>query len=242
MTDLLPVTEVDRFEARIHAVVEDAGALPIKDADEFELGSFALQEVTRLYKEIEAFVEPFRKLAKANYDGVLARKRTLLTPLAEAGKDLKAKLASFHDRQERARLEAEKAALEAARLKALAEHEAKIEETIDAGDEETAERLMDTVPAINPKDLQEKLPVAAPPKVEGTSFRVRWTGELAPGRDDSIRKLCAAIARGKPGASPALVKINQTEINRLASSLHEDLNRLDIGLIARRHKDVAQRV
>lgn len=231
-TDLLPPDAMDQFQGRIHAIALEVDELVVDNDDVAGLANRTLHEVKRLKASIIEFIEPFRLATKRAYDETLERKKQLVVPLEASEAKLKGSLATWHEGQERLRLAAESAALATAKEAAQRDHDTKIEEAIDRGDETTAEHLMNVPPAIESQHLPPV--VKPPPKLEGTSYRKRWVAECS-----DIKALCRAIAEGR--VSPDLVKLNQTEANRMAGALKEQLTRLNAGLIARERTDVAVR-
>jgi hypothetical protein len=234
MGELIPRQDVDRFEGRIAQIVQVSQDIEIHTDRQFLEANSMLREVNELYKTIAEFIEPFRKAAKANYDTVLARKKALLEPLKAGAQDeLKRKLAAWKQQEDRKRRAAKERALQAAQKEAEAAQEQKVADAMEAGDFETAEKVMDAEPLPDPEAVD--LPPDVP-KAHGVQYRERWTAEAS-----DLKKLCQAIADGKPGATLDLIKLDTTKANAMARHMKEELTRLDIGLRAVKHTDVAVR-
>lgn len=199
----------------------DIKAVAISDHDGYLAAGDALKTIKALAKRLEAArkdqVKPL-DAAKAEIQDFFRPKADLLASLE---KSIKAEIVKYDDfledqrrkaeaeererqRKERERLEAE--AAERDRLKAEAEENGDdIDDLFSGGVDDTP---IPVVPAI---------PVPETPKIEGASFRTKYTAEVV-----DVLALCRAIADCK--IAPNLISVNQSALNKMASALEENFN------------------
>lgn len=186
--------EREREGATLAAYAHD---LAIADADTFTAAATWVREVaTPLKAQIRETFRPRIEQAHALHKGLLADERRFLGPVEDAERIVRGKLADYDQDQarlrreaeaaaqrERERLEREARAQAAAVQRALhaAAEDRRLAEAVAleaAGDTTGAAHLIAAplvVPVVAPAPVfQPRPPVAAPPRVEGVSFRDEW--------------------------------------------------------------------
>lgn len=174
-----------------------ASELVIDVPDKFETAARWLREVVApLKRTITETFRPRIEEAHALHKGLLADEKRFLAPVEEADRLVRGKLAAYEAEQARLRREAEAAAqrererlerearelaaAEQRRLQTEAE-DRRLQEAVQleaAGDRDGAERMIAApvaAPVVTPATVfVPRPPIAAPPKVEGVSFRTEF--------------------------------------------------------------------
>lgn len=168
---ILDATEQE-LGKEVSAVEYQALNVVIMNDDDYRTAGDATSEVKKMQKKVEEYWEPMRVSAKKTYDDVLDHKKEMLTPLKNAEKILKSKMANYVMEQERKRKEQEEA------MKKLAEAavDKKIQEAIDAqsrGDEAAAEFAMAEAEVYDNAAVNGAI-VKQSPKANGVSTSKAW--------------------------------------------------------------------
>lgn len=218
--EIIPAAELAAVEETATSIVDFVFQFEIQSDEDFKIAGEELKRTTAAIKEIEAFFEPMRKSTYDAYKAVNARKKQVLDPVELARDQLRALVREYHQKVEQERVKLERAALEKARKEAEAAREKEILESIDSGDEEKAEHLMNTTPVVAPPQVAI---TKEAPKIEGVSYRDVWSGAVIGStekeQEESLKLLCAAIGAGT--APVSLVTINQAMLNVLAKSMKD---------------------
>lgn len=166
-------TEIEqRQRVLIDNAFLDAQELVVCDDESYESAATLARSIKQMESKVTAYWEELRKPAKAAYDAVLAKKKQMLTPLAEAERELKRKMGAYQRQVEEnaRRIEQERRAAaeaEQARLMAVAEESRNNGDTLAA---EMAEMEAEIMTAA------AEAAVVAPviPKAAGVSKRKDW--------------------------------------------------------------------
>lgn len=196
---------------RTGALVAQARALVIADADSYQNAGAFLTGVKALRKEIDATFDPVVRKAHEAHRAACDAKKKHEAPLVEAEGIVKRAISAYVTAEEqRRRQEAAEAAAKARREaeeRALAEAAA----LEAAGEKEQAERVIEEVEMAPP-------PPPPPPavKAQGVSTREKWTAEVV-----DFAALVRAVAAGR--APMALLSVNQSALNKQAEALKGEL-------------------
>lgn len=101
---------LDVVECTENVLAEETGLIEMRvqntaivSDDDYVATAEIVKSVKRLQKQVVEYWEPLRISAKATYDDVLRRKKEMLTPLEDAEKTLKSKIADYLLEKERKR-------------------------------------------------------------------------------------------------------------------------------------------
>lgn len=192
--------DVATLEHEAQALTTQATALAVTDAASFERASEFLKGIATYIKRVGDVLDPIVDAAHQAHKVAVRQRDALLGPAKSAKLVLGGRMATWEQEQARLRREAaeaaqrererlerearERAEAQQRRLQAEAE-ERRLEEAARleaAGDTAGAERLVSepvAAPVVTPAPIFAPRPmVAAPPKVEGVSFRTDWDFEI----------------------------------------------------------------
>lgn len=161
-----------KYLARSRAFVAEAEAFSIQDDEDWDEAARAVRNVKRMQGELKDYWEPLRVSAKEAYDAVLGRKRLMMTPLDEAEKILRTKMADYVENRDREAREAG----ETMRREALAEKERRLEEAARAeaaGDTAAAEYARAEAEVLESTGLTGRVQSAVP-RADGVTVSKSW--------------------------------------------------------------------
>jgi hypothetical protein len=211
-----------------------AAALVIRDSAGFERAAEMLRAIKVYLRRVSDVFDPICDAAFKAHKTACAQRDGMKRHAVEAETAIKGRMATWEQEQERLRREAEAAAqrererLEAEAL-AVAQAEQKrlrdeaqekiLREALEheaAGDTEAATFLLEEpvyVPVVTPAPVfTPPVRVAAPPRVDGVSFRDTYRAEVT-----DLMALVQAVAKGQ--APLTLLKADETALNGMARSL-----------------------
>lgn len=202
--------EVQRLSQSAQALLDAAGE-PITTAVAYEGAVAALKNVKGRYNELDerekTITKPINDSLKAIRD--LFRGPKDLLQKAEAA--LKRGILTYQQEEERKRQEAQREAERAAEAERqrLAKLAVKAEER---GDTAKAEQFQERAAVVVPPIVQSEKP-----KVAGIATRKDWKAEVT-----DLSALIKAVAEGK--APARLLKVDSTELSKMARAMQADLN------------------
>ena len=172
MTTLEQVNQQE-VEQKTSLAVQKANGLTIDSNPSYESAAEMLKAVKSLQKEVKATFDPVCKATNDAWKAATAARKKHSEPLETAEGIIKRKLGTYHQEQEKKRLEVEQRERE--RLKREAEDE-RLEAATNAeaaGDDAAAEQLLNA--PIIPAPVRSNF---TPPKVAGVAQRTNWKFEI----------------------------------------------------------------
>lgn len=225
--DAPPAAEEIKHQAL--SIVEQAGALAVRNADDYARAGELLLAIKGVRAKIDAAFDPIVAAAHQAHKVAVAQKKAQDEPLARAEAIIKPRMSAWAVEEERKR-QAEQARLQAeadkkaheeavaaakARAKAEAEALAAARRLEKAGDAAGAQAVLDEAAAVPPPPPPMPAPAvvvpSAVPRVAGVAPVKRWTFEITD-RPAAIR---AALAN--PALS-FLVTLDETAMGRLVTA------------------------
>jgi hypothetical protein len=219
---------------------------------EAEAANEALGKVKTLAKQIAAAKDAERRPLNDRLKAISAQYEPAEKLLNEAETTLKFALSDFRNAEtkrlaEQKRLADEAAAKERAKLEEAARldrerAQAKAQALIDAGKPERADAILAQAESSAAAKESVAAMVAAPskptaaPVFKGASFRKVWKGRVV-----SLEKFLAFLAQSDVYKAEEFVDVNQTALNRVATSLHERMGRAIPGTEAYEDESVGAR-
>lgn len=212
------VTDQDKTIATIEQEVlpfvqqADLIAAGIKDDASYTGALEYLQTVEKKRKMVKFALDPFRVATREAYDKVLANIKKWTDPLDACRAKVEPVAFAWHQEQERKR-QAEQLRLAAeARRNEEDERLRQAESAAAAGDQATAENLLNE-PFVPTTTVLPR----STPKVDGTAVTVRWSAEVT-----DLRALVKAVYEGK--APLAAIIASQQVLDQLARAQKAELN------------------
>lgn len=188
-----------QISGRAGELVSMASRCVIQTDEDLEKASDLLKFIKTTYKKAEEERKSITDPINASVKILNSRFKTITDPLANAEKDIKAKILSYElEKRKKAEEEARRQAEEAARLA----EEARLLEKVDSGELDIFADPVDPAPI----DIVDPVPMAPPAPIRGsygstTSIVKRWTYEVTD---------IAALAN----ACPDLVSVVSSAINQ----------------------------
>lgn len=202
MTDLL-IPDAELLQQEHAGLLVDARAVLVTDAASYTVAANIGKALTARIRFVESFFQPIKQSIDAAKKTVLDREKLVLSPLKAGRARTDGLLKDYNDEQERQRQLAEKQAKEDAQLAEAVHHEA-------LGDQMAAEA------ALNGQGLVNVTVPPAVPKLDGTSFPMRYSAEVT-----DLLALVKAVAAGQ--VPLAYVQANESVLNQQARALKESL-------------------
>lgn len=171
MSNTIAIQE-QQMGAEVSRIEQAAAGIVIIGEDTYQFAAGMLMNVKAQQKAVTEFFEPLRVTTKSAYDAVLKRRKDMTTPLDNAEKVIKDKMAAYQQEVERKRREQE---AELRRL-AEAERERSFAAAVAAeasGDALSAEMAMTEAEVMDDAAAAIQVQVAAP-KAKGISTRTGW--------------------------------------------------------------------
>lgn len=183
----------------------------IQTSGDYEAAATQLATIKSKAKELESQRKAITKPLDDAKRQVMDLFRQPLQFLSDAEGVIKQGMAAFTREQERLRLEQQRKAEEAAR-KERERLERRAAKAAEKGQEDKAFELQAQAETVHP-------PVVAfeKPQARGVSVRQNWKAEVV-----DFQALVRAVAEGK--APARLLKVDQTELNKLAKALQDELS------------------
>ena len=234
MSDL-PAQKYDAFITRVIEANDAANTASIDTEDQCLQAESALRNIRMLHDTLFDFIEPFWRASKEAHEKNVKRKNDLLGEkhgLKRAERVLKQKIVRFRDDQEADRQRLARKLTEQAREDAETERDMRAEHARAEGDEELAKGIESLPVAFTPPVIREA--VTSP----DLQFRDRWSATL---EDGGLTKLCKAISDSDLPLPEDLLVLNPTVANAMARALKEEVNRLDIGLVATNNRELVMK-
>lgn len=165
---------IEKFEKKIDVFPEQAKRIIVHNQKTLTVANEFLLDIKRMRKEINDTFDPIIDKAHKAHKEAIAKKKKYEAPLIEAEKAVKLQIGSYVSEQERLKREAEEKARkeEEERLRIEEEKIKEAKSLMAAGEEETAEKVLDEIP------LQKIQDLPAIPGLTDTSVKMIWKWAL----------------------------------------------------------------
>lgn len=156
----------------VKTLVDQAGAIVVKDHATYELAAGVLVSVKNGIKEVKKYWDDPIKKQQAALDSLKDKRNSMLDPLIQAEVGLKIAINDFRIKDDLERKAREEIARKAVEAKAREEQQALAKEMEAFGNAEVAAKIASAPVVVPPVVVQSA------PKVAGVSFRDDWRAEV----------------------------------------------------------------
>lgn len=165
----------NELRAAGNATVESARAIKIADNADYEGAGKFLVEIKQRAKQVEGYWKPLKEKARAAWQEIVDKEKTMLSPLSEAETTIKREMVRYSAEQEAAR----RAAEAEARRRQQEERDRLLAEAIAAEKAGNAASAAASVAmAEMVEDMAAPAVVAEAPKAAGVSVRKTWKARV----------------------------------------------------------------
>jgi hypothetical protein len=167
-------TSLEKLEQEALGYPEKASGIIVHSNETLNAANEFLKSVKGMIKEIKDAFSPMKKKAKDAHTEIVAQEKRYLEPLIKAEGEIKLRIGSYMEEQERKAEETRKKAQEEEE-KRLAAAQVMMEEAAhmeDKGQVQEAQDLRSRIPE------QKSTPVPVPPKLEGTHISRLYKWEV----------------------------------------------------------------
>jgi hypothetical protein len=199
------------IEKELAPVLERIKAIKVIDAQTFEAAGISCAEITEWEKKVGEYWDEDVERAHKAHKSLVAKRAAMLDPLGEAKKALRQQMGSWHQEEERKRLESERQAQESARKQAEDDAIAQAAELEKQGRPEEAARVVSEPVAPPPVVVRSNVP-----KGFGQFTRKTWKFEVT-----DMMALVKAVAAGQVPLNA--IQANTVFLGNQARALNENM-------------------
>lgn len=165
--------ETTQLETDAQDLQTDAGNFLVENASDYESGADLLLAVKDYRKRLNETFDPIIKAAHTTHKEAIGQKKKHDQPAAKAEREIKSKMLTWRQAEEKRAAEERRIAEAEARKKAEEEQLREAEAAEAAGNRHAADRILEQEPVVAPVAVRP-----AAPDVSGIKVQKRWTFEI----------------------------------------------------------------